>query len=191
MSDGAAFGSPVGLLWTFWSGDVSPSLPVLPDLSIVRANLEGVRNGFGLDEDDVANLVAAGHVPYIARLGSSPVAYGWSASRQTFFGEPPITFTVPYANRYLRDFVTLPASRGLGVYPRMLQKIVEVEKDDAKRFWIVHEYANRASARGIRKAGFDRVAEVYRLPDRSLGLVGSGERGAAGARLLGLPLLAS
>lgn len=117
------------------------------------------------------------------------MAYGWSASRGTFFGSPSVAFTVPYANRYLRDLVTLPASRGLGIYPRLLQKIVGAESGEAERFWILHEFSNQASARGIAKAGFRHVADILVLPSGGLELVGSGVRAALGAKLLGLPLV--
>ena len=189
MDHDVALGNPVGWLWTFWSGDVLPSIPVLPGLSILPALLEDIKNGFSLDEDGVSELFSSGHIPYVARLGSSPVAYGWSASHQTFFGEPSIAFAVPRANCYLRDFMTLPASRGLGIYPRMLQKIIETETGQVERFWIIHEHSNQASAKGIGRAGFERVAEICSLADGSLGPIGSGERGVAGAELLGLPLL--
>jgi GNAT superfamily N-acetyltransferase len=101
-----------------------------------------------------------------------------------------VAFEVPPGNRYLMDFYTLPAWRGRGIYPRLLQAILARESAEAKRFWILHHRGNVASARGIEKAGFGRVAEIHFVAGGGLGLValGPGERSGSGARLLGLPI---
>jgi hypothetical protein len=98
---------------------------------------------------------------------------------------------VPEANRYLWGFVTLPSWRGRGIYPRLLQAILLQEAGDAERFWIVHQLANTASARGIAKAGFHLAGKLYFLREGGIGVtpVGAPDRGSAGADLLGLPIL--
>ena len=132
----------------------------------------------------------AGHRPYIAHLGPDPVAYGWSATCEAEFGGLQ-EFKGPPANRYLWDFATLPAWRGLGIYPRLLQTIVAREAGDAERFWILNQLGNSASASGITKAAFHVVGEVVFLIGGGLGLVPIGriDRARAGAELLGLRLI--
>jgi hypothetical protein len=63
-------------------------------------------------------------------------------------------------DRYLWNFVTLKAHRGLGIYPRLLNAIVEAELAEADQFWIAYAPENHASGSGIRKAGFGIVADI-------------------------------
>ena len=110
----------VGLVWSFWYGDESSVLPTLPkfDVDAVGSDaLEPLSDAFGSNIALAAPLNEMGYRLYVAYLDAEPVAYGWSASGQTFFGEPPVNFYLPAANHYLRDFVMLPAFRGLGIYP--------------------------------------------------------------------------
>src|SRR5262249_35635739 len=52
--------------------------------------------------------------------------------------------------------------RGLGIYPRLLQAILAREAGEAQRFWIGHVRENRASGRGIVKAGFGTIGATDR-----------------------------
>jgi hypothetical protein len=125
-----------------------------------------------------------------------PVAYGWSAHRSAVIGELGITLRLSDGERYLWDFVTLPEWRGRGIYAGMLQAI-PAQEADAHRFWIGHDFDNRASARGILKAGFQPVNALYRTAEGRFVLYAYPEvegrpavlkRAAAGAEVLGLPL---
>jgi glycosyltransferase involved in cell wall biosynthesis len=69
-------------------------------------------------------------------------------------GELGLEFAIPAGNRYLWDFATLPAWRGIRIYPRLLHVIVNRESIEAERFWIGHVDGNSASGRGIVKAGY-------------------------------------
>ncbi|MBC8075410.1 MAG: hypothetical protein H7Y32_04990, partial [Chloroflexales bacterium] len=83
---------------------------------------------------------------------------------------------------------TLPAWRGIGLYPRLLQAILAAESDTAARFWIAYLPENHASARGITKAGFRSVGAVVGTDGQLRLHAGSdGARGIHGAALLGLP----
>jgi ribosomal protein S18 acetylase RimI-like enzyme len=108
----------------------------------------------------VARRVEAGHRAYVARLDGEPAAFGWSATRSAEIGELDSTFVIPSGERYLWNFVTLPAFRGLGVYPRLVDAIVRAESREAERFWIAYAPENHASGAGIRKAGFTDLAEL-------------------------------
>ena len=181
-----------GLLWTWWWGDALPSLPKLQDLSVsVVDDLDLLSRLCGLDVPEIEVRLRTAHQPYAAWIGDVPVAYGWSASGPTNFGSPPVSFVVSPGNRYLKGFATLPAWRGQGIYPRLLQAIMAHECGDAERFWTLHRRDNAASARGIEKAGFVNVAEIHFLAEGRLGIVPpkNRDRALAGAQLLGLPVV--
>jgi GNAT superfamily N-acetyltransferase len=177
-----------GFLWTWWKGDLLPILPPLPGLVIEEAADVEVSCA------DVCRLLQQGHSAYIARMETLPVAVGWSAIGEASFGEGRVTFYVPAQNRYLYYFVTLPAFRGQGIYPHLLQHILRSESKANERFWIIHQLANTASQRGIQKAGFGIASQVHFLSTKGLGLVsppGEMERARAGAALFGLSLIAN
>ncbi|MBO0780915.1 MAG: GNAT family N-acetyltransferase, partial [Ktedonobacteraceae bacterium] len=181
------------LLWTWWRGDTLPLLPPLPGLAVEKTgDIALLASMMEISPADARAIVRKGDTPYLARLDAQPVAYGWSASGDAAFGGGLVKFRLPHANRYLYDFVTLPRWRGLGIYPRLLQAIVERESAENERFWIVHQQENVASARGIAKAGFRIASEVFFLTNGALGLAtppGEAGRAHTGAELLRLPLV--
>ncbi|GHO58073.1 GNAT family N-acetyltransferase [Ktedonobacter robiniae] len=190
-----SIGDRAGLLWTWWKGDALPVLPPLPDFSVERAaNLEELAFMMETTQDEVLKLRQVGHEPYLARIGAHAVAVGWSATGKAAFGGGLITFQVPPQNRYLYYFITLPAWRGHGIYPRLLQYILRHECATNERFWIIHQAANLASQRGIERAGFQLTSAVHFLDTGGLGLLTTKEnkeRALTGAALFGLPLIES
>jgi GNAT superfamily N-acetyltransferase len=176
------------MISTWWSGD---PLPVLPALSEFHAAITDDYELLGklahLDSGEVLGRVANGHKPYLACLAGAPVAYGWSARKQAAIGEVGVAFGIARPNRYLWDFATLPAWRGRGVYPRLLQAILEQEAAETLRFWIGHVPTNLPSARGIAKAGLRLVGMIERNPSGRAGFIAAGlaERAVAGATFFG------
>jgi len=110
--------------------------------------------------EEIERRFAAGHRAYVAYAGDEPAAWGWVATRSAEIGELAMAFDIPAGDRYLWNFVTLPAHRGRGIYPRLLDAIVGAESGEADRFWIAYAPENRASASGIKKAGFIAIAEL-------------------------------
>ncbi len=219
-NDRIVLGEQAGLLWTWWRGDPLPTLPPLPTFTVAETeSSHQMATLMDIPEADVAAMLQEGHRPYVAHLSTGPVGYGWSATNRAAFGEGRVKFRVPATDRYLYYFVTLPAWRGMGIYPRLLQAILNRESRNAlvdgrggvdprlntcsggghprpcrqpERFWIVHQLANVASSRGIARAGFRIASKVYFRGNDRLVLVSSAEesrRGRAGAALLGLPLV--
>jgi hypothetical protein len=139
--------------------------------------------------DEMNRRLTGGHRAYVAWRDEQPAAWGWVATQSAHIGELDATFTIPLGERYLWNFVTLPAQRGLGIYPRLLDAIVGAESREAERFWVAYAPENHASGTGIRKAGFVTVAELSFDEDGRPGvsalIVGGGH---AAARLLGVPL---
>jgi GNAT superfamily N-acetyltransferase len=123
-------------------------------------------------------------------VAGKPVTYGWVATSRASIGELALTFPLPSTDRYLWDFATLPEWQGRGLYPRLLQGIVQAEA--AERFWIIHAPENLPSGTGMSKAGFQPVGQLSFRHDGEVGLIplGASDRAEAGAALLGVALVA-
>jgi ribosomal protein S18 acetylase RimI-like enzyme len=169
--------------------DPAPRLAPFPGLMYERevdAELMAVLQG--RSEAEMLKRFDAGHRPYVAWRHGWPAAWGWVATQTADMGELGISFAMPTGERYLWNFATLEAHRGLGVYPRLLDAIVRAEAPEAERFWVAYAPENRTSASGIHKAGFATVAEISFDRSGSLAVRARAEAtGRAAARLLGLP----
>ena len=180
---------------TFWIEDTLPSIASLPGFSVGPAfdwNELAEINRISLDE--VMKRRGDGHRPYVARIDGEPVAYGWLATRKISIGELDINVELSQDDRYLWDFATLPDWQGRGLYPRLLQAILEQELQNAKRFWIIHAPENLPSGAGMSKAGFEFVGQLSFTVDGKVGLApyaDSTERARIGADLLQVPLIES
>src|SRR4030095_16269141 len=67
------------VFYTWWRRDGYADLPHLPNFSVEVADDRLIAEISRLDRAEVVARVHAGHRPYVARLGGTPVAYGWSA----------------------------------------------------------------------------------------------------------------
>jgi GNAT superfamily N-acetyltransferase len=114
----------------------------------------------GRTEDEISARFEARNRAYVALKDGAPAAWGWVATRLATIGELGAAITIPANERYLWNFVTLKAYRGMGIYPRLLQAIVMTESASAEKFWIAYAPENHASGAGIEKAGFVPVAEL-------------------------------
>ena len=65
-----------------------------------------------LTPDEVIGRLEARNSCYVARVGGEPVGYGWTADASAAIGELDLAFRLEANERYLWDFVTLPARRG-------------------------------------------------------------------------------
>ncbi len=178
-------------LSTWWRGDHLPALTPLAGLTVaVSEDVAVLARINDLDPREVRARLSAGHRAYVASLDGEPVAYGWAATVGASIGELDLAFALPDRDRYLWDFATLPAYRGRGIYPRLLQAILAAE-GDAERFWIIHAPENRASGVGIAKAGFQAVSELSFHRGRGVGSqpLARPDRAAVGATVLGVSLV--
>jgi hypothetical protein len=182
----------VGYLWTWWKGD---KLPLMSPLSAwhveTSEDISFVAKLSNIPVKSVEERYRQKHRPVIAYLNDTAVAYGWLACNNAAFGSPSVSFNVPVNNLYLYHFVTMLPWRGRGFYPRLLQEIILREEHVAERFWIIHQYSNQASRKGIAKAGFHIATHVFHTPTKSKLLASDANlaRAQAGAALLGLPLI--
>jgi ribosomal protein S18 acetylase RimI-like enzyme len=169
--------------------DPVPAMEPIAALTVGRVEDAAVMAALqGRPAAEMAGRLAAGHRAYVARRDGEPAAWGWVATHSASIGELGSTFAVPAGERYLWNFVTLAAHRGLGIYPRLLDAIVRAESREAERFWIAYAPENHASGAGIRKAGFVALAELSFDADGRAALkalVPGG--GRAASNVLGLP----
>ena len=169
--------------------DPTPSLAPLAGLDVHRehdADAMAALQGRAVGE--MRRRLDEGHRAYVAQRDGEPAAYGWAATREAQIGELGASIVVPAGDRYLWNFVTLPAHRGLGVYPRLLDAIVRAEGREAARFWVAWAPENHASGAGIARAGFAAVAELSVATDGRAAVAPLAATGAAeAARLLALP----
>lgn len=111
--------------------------------------------------EDVTKRLANDNLAFVAFIHNQPAAFGWMARDNAKIGELSHAFILPTGNRYLWNFRTLEAYRGQGIYPALLQYILQYGDDEANRFWIIHAPENNASLNGIQKAGFEYVGKLY------------------------------
>jgi GNAT superfamily N-acetyltransferase len=184
-------GDPIGLFHTWWRGNPLPDFPVYPGLAIGRTDdVLLIASMSGIDVGLIWERFRRNHQPWLARIDGEPVACGWIATGDLSIGELGLAVELEATSRYLWDFQTLPPWRGRGIYPRLLQAIID-HHAAAERFWVGHDLDNIASARGIAKAGFCQVGAVFRMPDGSLALTpkGSVDHAAAACAQFGIQLV--
>lgn len=169
--------------------DGSPSIPPLEGLTVRREHDPAVMSRLqNRDTAEIASRFADGHRAYLALMHGVPAAWGWVATSSASIGEVNASFSLPTADRYLWNFVTLAAFRGRGIYPRLIDAIVTAEAPESERFWIAYAPENHASGIGIRKAGFTLVADLsFDQAGRPVVRDIRDGGGSAAARLLGLP----
>lgn len=141
--------------------DSRAPMSIMPGLAVRREPDPAVMAA--LQQRAVAEIQGrfdAGHRAYVATVDGVPAAWGWVATESATIGELKLAFAFSREERYLWNFVTLPAFRGRGIYPRLIDAIVDAESPEAERFWIAYAPENHASGAGIGKAGFELVAEM-------------------------------
>jgi GNAT superfamily N-acetyltransferase len=72
--------------------------------------------------------LANDHLAFVGYINNQPAAFGWMARGKARIGELNHELILPIGNRYLWNFRTMEAYRGLGVYPALLQYIIELKR---------------------------------------------------------------
>ena len=175
----------------WWRGDARPALEPLAGFAarpVTDAGLISAANG--IEPGEALRRFAAGHRAYVGFADEAPATYGWVATREVSLGELAIERILPAGDRYLWDFGTLPAFRGRGLYPRLLDAILQGEHD-ASRFWIVYAPENEPSGVGIARAGFATVAELSHTADARVGLLAgeAADRARVASEVFGVPMV--
>lgn len=149
------------MLYSFSYNDELLPLPELPGLTFTGCDdplFMSIMGQISLKEAQYRLL--NDNRAYVAYLNDVPAGFGWMALGKAKIGELNHEFIVPQYHAYLWNFRVSSEFRGLGIYPRLLQYIIQKERVKTDHFWIMHAPENIASANGIIKAGFNLIANV-------------------------------
>ncbi len=168
-------------LYTFSTKSPVPTLKQIQGLHIEEStDITLLSQMGGITKGEVVERLANDNLAFIAFFNGQPAAFGWMARGRARIGELAHDFVLPLRNRYLWNFRTMAEFRGRGIYPLLLQYILQYEGAKAERFWIIHAPENRSSSKGIRKAGFRYLGKLYVRTDGSAGFeavsISTGER---------------
>ena len=149
-------------LYTLTTTDTLPAIQLPAGLRMEECTNVDVLALMGTTTvEEVIKRMANDHVAFMAYIYNVPAAFGWMARGKALIGELAHELILPVGNRYLWNFRTAEAFRGLGIYPALLQYIIQQERKKASRFWIIHAPENKSSLKGIKKAGFHYVGTLY------------------------------
>src|SRR6266566_1382930 len=108
---------------------------------------------------------AAGRHCYAARVAGQLVTYGWVTFDEEDIGELGLSIRLKAGEAYIWDCATLPAYRGLRLYPALLTHMLHaLHAQGIHRVWIGADSDNLPSQRGMALAGFHPVGDVVVNP---------------------------
>jgi ribosomal protein S18 acetylase RimI-like enzyme len=157
---------PAGTIWTLGLAERQTTLtPRTPaEFCQVEAGFWDelvVVMGSGM-EPEIRRRFAAGRRCYAARVAGRLVAYGWVSFNEEFVGELNLQLHLLPGEAYIWNCVTLPAFRRQHFYSALLGYIVQqLQKEPLARAWIGADFDNTPSQRGLARAGFTHVADLY------------------------------
>jgi GNAT superfamily N-acetyltransferase len=162
-------------LYTISNLDQLPSIKIPAGLKIdVSTDITLLSTLGNTTVGEVSGRLLNDHIAFVAYINHRPAGFGWMARSKAKIGELNHEFILPRKNRYLWNFRTLADYRGLGIYPALLQHILQYEGDNVNRFWIIHAPENKSSLKGIVKSGFEYVGKLYAKANGTLALETSG-----------------
>ena len=157
-------------LYTFSTKSTVPPLNQVQGLHIEEStDLTLLSRMGGITEVEVVRRLANDNLAFVAFFNGQPAAFGWMARGRARIGELAHDFVLPIRNRYLWNFRTMAEFRGRGIYPVLLQYILQFEGAKTERFWIIHAPENKSSLKGILKAGFRYLGKLHVRTDGSAG----------------------
>jgi GNAT superfamily N-acetyltransferase len=154
---------------TFWMLNLAESLPVGPIprvpatfMRIDPAAAQEPAQAMALDDlTGVLQRFARGCHCYGWRIEGKLVTYGWVTFDEEHIGELGLSFRLKTGEAYIWDCATLPAYRGLRLYPALLAHILcELHQAGLHRVWIGTDTDNLASQSGLALVGFQPVVDV-------------------------------
>lgn len=159
----------MGLFWTLRLAGPLP-VAVRPRISVtfqradpeVAGELASVM-GFP-DSAPVVQRFRRGRHCYVGRSEGRLVAYGWITFDEDMIGELELRVRLLPGEAYIWDCATLPAYRGLRLYPALLA-CMQRELQDAgiQRIWIGMDADNMLSQAGVARAGFQHVIDILQV----------------------------
>src|SRR5579863_5039251 len=158
---------PQGTLWTL---DLDQPLPVGPVVQVpvvfMRAGPEVAQElAQAMDLNDPAVVVQRfdnGRQCYIGRIEGRLATYGWVTFDEEDIGELGLSIRLKAGEAYIWNCATLPAYRGLRLYPALLAFMLrELQSQGLQRVWIGADADNLASQSGMALVGFQPIADFF------------------------------
>jgi len=155
---------------TFWMLDLGQPLPVglIPQLPVAFLRIgpevaQELAHAMQLDDPSVVlQRFARGCHCYAGRIDGKLATYGWVTFDEEGIGELGLNFRLKASEAYIWDCTTLPAYRGLRLYPALLAYILgELQGLGLHRAWIGADTGNLTSQSGLALVGFQPVVDVF------------------------------
>jgi len=145
---------PVPLVTPLIPASFYPAEPAsAPELADAMADISQV---------DVLKRFELGRCCYTARVDGRLAAYGWVSFDEEFIGELNLRLRLLPGEAYIWNCATLPAFRRSHLYSALLVHILgELKSTGLSRAWIGADLENLPSQRGIARAGFLYVADLF------------------------------
>ena len=158
----------LGILWMLRLDRPLPDSPQ-PRIPVTfsRAGLEEAEelaSAMGFDDlTPVLQRFRMGSRCYIVRADDKIVAYGWISFDEEHIGELGLSIRLNEGEAYIWDCGTLPAYRGLRIYPALLGYMLdELQNADFQRVWIGTNADNLPSQVGVALVGCQPILDVVR-----------------------------
>ena len=153
---------------TIWMVDLHEEIPtVLPHVqaNFVRVTIDtapAIASSIAsLTPTEITKRLESGRQCYAAWVDGQVAAYGWVSFEQEDIGELNLRIKLLSGEAYVWDCVTLPPFRGNYLYSALLIYILgELRTQNMCRVWIGADLENIPSQRGMRRAGFQHVADL-------------------------------
>jgi ribosomal protein S18 acetylase RimI-like enzyme len=157
----------VGILWMVEFR--KRALPV-PPAPLVAATFQWSGPGEALslsqamgreDPGEVLQRFTAGKRCCVSRVGGTIATYGWATFDEEHIGELGLSIRMQPGEAYIWDCFTLPAYRGLRLYPALLAHMLhELAAEGLWRIWIGTDLDNIPSQKGVALVGCQPVLDV-------------------------------
>jgi GNAT superfamily N-acetyltransferase len=129
---------------------------------------------------EVLRRFAAGKYCYTGTVEGELATYGWVTFDEELIGELRLRVRLAPGEAYIWDCATLPAYRGLRLYPALLWHMInDLRAAGLQRIWIGADADNLPSQTGIVLCGFQPIVDI--VLDRVLAIRMSWARGCPGA----------
>lgn len=157
---------PPGTMWVMELDRPPPTAEPGRPAAFARLGPESARllaDAMGAaDPAFVLDRFAGGRRCYAARVDDALAAYGWVSFGEEAIGEVQLRMRLDPGEAYIWDCATLPPFRRLGLYTALLAHMAgELHREGFCRAWIGADGDNLPSQKGIDRAGFQAVADLW------------------------------
>ena len=155
-----------GTIWTLDPAAPTPEIAPLAPVAFCRADSSAAAElAEAMGGDVLAEVLRRfenGRQCYVARVDGRLAAYGWVSFDEEFIGELNLRLRLLPGEAYVWNCVTLSDFRQKHLYSALLVHIArELGKAHFSRIWIGADLENIPSQRGIARAGFTYVADLF------------------------------